>query len=201
VEQKDLDELLSQVFASGLLGPDIHQQLILTPVEMREGTTRDVTVRRHVKRGMVWVSVEEKLAVKVPPGVRNGQVLRLAGKGNEQANKPTGNLLLKLVRSTPVDDEVSASVPWPRWIWAAAAAVILGVVVGVWIHLSSEHADLAPLGAPCVRKADCRTGVCWTSARTSAICSRYCRSDADCPDNMTCPTDLPSDFLACEPRH
>jgi molecular chaperone DnaJ len=40
------------------------------------------------------VSRAERITVVVPAGIQNGQILRLAGKGDELAGKPTGHLYL-----------------------------------------------------------------------------------------------------------
>src|SRR6185503_21134061 len=38
----------------------------------------------------------DKLAVVVPAGIQHGQILRLAGKGDELAGKPTGHLYVAI---------------------------------------------------------------------------------------------------------
>lgn len=49
----------------------------------------------------------EKLSVTVPPGIEHGQMLRIAGKGNELAGKPPGHLYVSIV----IEGHESASGP------------------------------------------------------------------------------------------
>jgi len=66
---------------------DLTYTLCLRREEVVSPTTKDLSFRRNGKM--------EKLGVKIPPGVRDGTLLRLRGMGKSQAGK-AGDLYLKI---------------------------------------------------------------------------------------------------------
>ena len=68
-------------------GSDIHDHLYLEPQQALSGGPYAYFLRRQSK----------KIVVKIPPGIRNGQSIRLAGLGQDGKNGGlTGDLLLKV---------------------------------------------------------------------------------------------------------
>jgi len=68
-------------------GADIHEDLYLDPRQALQGGPYAYYLRRKSK----------KLVVKIPPGIRNGQSIRLAGMGaSGKAGGNAGDLLLKV---------------------------------------------------------------------------------------------------------
>lgn len=71
-------------------GADLETDIMVTLEEAIHGSTRQVSVRRDG-------GVTEKYQVRIPPGVRQGQRIRLAGKGEAGvAGGPSGNLYLRV---------------------------------------------------------------------------------------------------------
>ncbi|MBN1654631.1 MAG: DnaJ domain-containing protein [Deltaproteobacteria bacterium] len=78
----------------------------------------------------------EEIKVKIPPGVTNGQILRLAGKGGPgSGNAPSGDLYIEL-RITPhklfeVDGkDIYLSLPISPWEAALGATISVPVLAG-----------------------------------------------------------------------
>jgi hypothetical protein len=83
----------------------------------------------------------ERLQVQIPEGVEQGQVLRLRGKGNVQADGATGDLYLVLeLRGLPTRQTVPASTPLhaavsgPHWLLWTALAVVIAASVWLSFH-------------------------------------------------------------------
>lgn len=73
-------------------GRDIESEILVTLSEVLHGSTR--TLRLHGPDEQV----QQTLQVKIPPGVRQGQLIRLSGKGEEGlAGGTNGNLYLLVV--------------------------------------------------------------------------------------------------------
>jgi hypothetical protein len=69
-------------------GADLYGRIRITPREAREGTRKLVNVPWGVHRRL--------LRVQVPPGVREGSVLRLAGLGRRREDGRAGDLRLEV---------------------------------------------------------------------------------------------------------
>ncbi len=76
-------------------GQDIEADILVTLDEIVHGSTRTINLQRTDPR--TGQSVMQTLRVKIPPGVRQSQLIRLAGKGQEgiAAGEP-GNLYLRV---------------------------------------------------------------------------------------------------------
>jgi curved DNA-binding protein len=76
-------------------GLDIEGDILVTLDEILHGSTRTIHLQRTDPR--TGQSVMQTLRVKIPPGVREAQLIRLAGKGQEGiGGGDSGNLYLRV---------------------------------------------------------------------------------------------------------
>jgi curved DNA-binding protein len=76
-------------------GQDIEGDILVTLDEVMHGSSRTIRLQRTDPR--TGQSTVQTLRVKVPPGVREGQLIRLAGKGQEGVGGgEPGNLYLRV---------------------------------------------------------------------------------------------------------
>ncbi len=76
-------------------GQDIEGDVLVTLDEALHGSTRTIRLQRTDPR--TGASTVQTLRVKIPPGVREGQLIRLAGKGQEgMGGGDAGNLYLRV---------------------------------------------------------------------------------------------------------
>jgi curved DNA-binding protein len=76
-------------------GQDIEGDILVTLDEILHGSTRTIRLQRADPR--TGQSVMQTLRVKIPPGVRESQLIRLAGKGQEGiGGGDSGNLYLRV---------------------------------------------------------------------------------------------------------
>lgn len=82
-------------------GQDIESEILVTLDEALHGSTRKLRLQRNEQQP------EQILQVKIPPGVREGQLIRLSGKGHEGiAGGDSGNLYLRVVLAQHPDFRV-----------------------------------------------------------------------------------------------
>lgn len=82
-------------------GQDIESEILVTLSEALHGSTRTLRLQRTDQQS------EQILQVKIPPGVREGQLIRLSGKGQEgTAGGASGNLYLRVVLAKHPDFRV-----------------------------------------------------------------------------------------------
>ncbi len=77
--------------------PHVEEELPVSLAEVAQGGRRALTMRVPAPDGSVR---QRRLQVTIPPGVRDGQRLRVAGEGPVRADGSRGDLLLR-VRLTP----------------------------------------------------------------------------------------------------
>ncbi len=76
-------------------GQDIEGDILVTLDEILHGSTRTIRLQRTDPR--TGQSTSQTLRVKIPPGVREAQLIRLAGKGQEGlGGGDSGNLYLRV---------------------------------------------------------------------------------------------------------
>jgi curved DNA-binding protein len=76
-------------------GQDIEGDILVTLDEVLHGSTRTIRLQRTDPR--TGQSTMQTLRVKIPPGVREAQLIRLAGKGQEgSGGGESGNLYLRV---------------------------------------------------------------------------------------------------------
>ena len=76
-------------------GQDVEGDVLVTLNEVLHGSTRTISLRRSDPR--TGQSIMQTLCVKIPPGVRESQLIRLAGKGQEGlGGGDPGNLYLRV---------------------------------------------------------------------------------------------------------
>ncbi|MBI3975355.1 MAG: J domain-containing protein, partial [Armatimonadetes bacterium] len=126
----DLGEFFESLFGRGArtpgrtvsarprAGEDLEQEIQVSLEEAYRGGTREFVVDMPDAGGK---PTRERLEVKVPPGVRDGQTLKVAGKGHPGiSGGPRGDLRLK-VKMLPHSryerrgDDIYADVPVPLW--------------------------------------------------------------------------------------
>ncbi len=82
-------------------GQDIESEILVTLSEALHGSTRKLRLQRHEQQS------EQTLQVKIPPGVREGQLIRLSGKGQEGiGGGGSGDLYLRVVLAKHPDFRV-----------------------------------------------------------------------------------------------
>lgn len=95
----DLDDLFANVFGGAphgarprmRRGPDLSARVTLDFLTATRGGIHSLELLRPLANGDTKPS---RVQVRIPPGVRNGGRIRLAGKGGESPNGPAGDLLL-----------------------------------------------------------------------------------------------------------
>jgi curved DNA-binding protein len=86
-------------------GQDIESDILVTLAEVLHGSTRMLRLQRNDPRP--GQSAIQTLEVKIPPGIREGQLIRLAGKGQEGiAGGNSGDLFLRVVLAKHPDFRV-----------------------------------------------------------------------------------------------
>lgn len=88
------------------MGRDIQADIMVTLEEALHGSTRKVTLKRKNKSG----GDKESYSVKIPPGVREGQRIRMAGQGEAGVGGgAAGDLFLNVRLERHPDFEVDGS--------------------------------------------------------------------------------------------
>jgi len=106
----DLDDLLGGAFGRGrgrstrrrrpTRGPDLNASISLDFLDAARGGEQPVSIARPTADG---TAVQERLTVRIPPGVADGGRIRLAGKGGTIEGVPPGDLYLDVrVRPHPI---------------------------------------------------------------------------------------------------
>jgi curved DNA-binding protein len=89
-------------------GQDVEGDILVMLDEVLHGSTRDVQLQRTDPR--TGQSTTQTLRVKIPAGVREGQLVRLVGKGRDGvAGGEPGNLYLRVKLGTHPDLRVEGS--------------------------------------------------------------------------------------------
>jgi len=109
----------------GVRGGDVEAEISLTLEEAHHGTTRRLTLHSG-----------KSVEVKIPPGVRDGSVIRLAGQGDQGLSGRPGDLYLK-VRLQPhgiytvSGDDVYVEIPVTPWEAVLGAKVEVPTLDGL----------------------------------------------------------------------
>ncbi|WP_153111256.1 DnaJ C-terminal domain-containing protein [Propionivibrio limicola] len=158
-EAADFSDFFSQLFgqmggqfrphrdASRRRGEDHHAKVLLDIEDAFLGATRQISLRVPTIDAQGHVSLETRtLNVKIPAGVREGQVIRLAGQGAPGLNGALSGDLLLEVHFRPHErlraEGRNLHLDLPVTPWEAA----LGAVVGV--DLPGSHLNVrVPAGA------------------------------------------------------
>ncbi|GGY19994.1 DnaJ C-terminal domain-containing protein [Paludibacterium paludis] len=131
-EAADFSDFFTELFGGGMRarGEDLHARVLLDIGDSFTGAHRQISLPlpHEDERGRTVIA-QRTLNVRIPKGVREGQVIRLAGQGAPgTGGAPPGDLLLE-VRFTPhpqyrLDDrDLYLSLPVAPWE-AALGAVI-----------------------------------------------------------------------------
>ncbi len=136
-------------------GSDVEAEIQLTLEEAHRGVTRTITFEAAERcpdcggsgvkdnrpcptcRGAGYVRRPKSLEVSIPPGVRDGSVIRLAGQGEPgTGNAPAGDLFLRVrLKPHPLfrlvgDDDVEVELPVAPWEAALGAKVNVPTLEG-----------------------------------------------------------------------
>lgn len=140
LDPDDFEALFGEMFGRGrgagashaydLRGDDHHAKVVLELEDLFRGGPRTVTLRspRVGPDGRATL-VERTLEVKIPPGLRPGQSIRLAGQGGAgSGGAPAGDLLLQVQvkphpRFTVYGSDLSADLPVAPWEAALGGVV------------------------------------------------------------------------------
>ena len=118
-------------------GQDVEGDILVTLDEVLQGSIRTVRQKRTDPR--TGETATQTLRVKIPPGVREGQLIRLAGKGHESTGSgPAGHLYLRVIYARHPDFRVQGDnlyhdlelSPWEA-------------VLGATIHAPTLHGTVA----------------------------------------------------------
>jgi DnaJ-class molecular chaperone len=99
-------------------GEDLEQEIGVSLEEAYSGGMREFVIDVPDDKGQMK---RERIEVKIPPGIQDGQRLRVAGKGHPGVNSgPRGDLYLKVKllphpRFERKGDDLYADVPVPVW--------------------------------------------------------------------------------------
>lgn len=129
-------------------GEDHHAKIVLDLADAWRGTTRQVTLRSPQLDDHGHVTLAERtLDVKIPAGVRPGQLIRLAGQGSPgRGGAPAGDLFLEVHFRPQPGFELDGGrliAELPVAPWEAA----LGAVVPVQLPDGSSLQVRVPAGA------------------------------------------------------
>lgn len=129
-------------------GDDHHAKILLDLEDAWRGATRQVSLRSPQFDAQGRVALAERtLDVKIPPGVKPGQMIRLAGQGGAgHGGAPAGDLFLEVaIRPHPRFrlDGTTLVAELPLAPWEAA----LGTVVPVTLPDGSTLRVRVPVGA------------------------------------------------------
>ncbi|MDB5730769.1 MAG: molecular chaperone DnaJ [Variovorax sp.] len=122
---------------ASMRGGDHHAKIELEVLDAYQGAERTITLRgaRLDKDGHV-VNEERNLQVKIPKGVREGQLIRLAGQGSPgSGGAPAGDLFLEVQFRTggrwrAEGRDVYQRVPVAPWEAALGAVIEVGTPTG-----------------------------------------------------------------------
>lgn len=113
-------------------GEDHHAKVLLDLEVAFDGATQQISLRAPEVDAQGHVALKTRtLNVKIPQGVREGQVIRLAGQGAPgMGGAPAGDLLLEIhfkphARFAPVGRDLHLKLPVAPW--EAALGAIIGV--------------------------------------------------------------------------
>ncbi len=96
-------------------GQDIEADILVTLDEILHGSTRTIRLQRADPR--TGQSVMQTLQARIPAGVREAQLIRLAGKGQEGiGGGDSGNLYLRVKLAQHPDFRVRAQTSTTTWI-------------------------------------------------------------------------------------
>lgn len=129
-------------------GRDHHARIAIDLEDAFHGATRQISLREPQIGADGRVALHERvLSVKIPPGVREGQQIRLAGQGEPGAGGERGDLFLEVVfnphpRYRVQGRDLSLVLPVAPWEAALGAAVEVATPAGtVELNVPAGSAD------------------------------------------------------------
>ena len=110
-----------------LRGDDVHIEIELRSFEAEEGTRRVVGFRTR-SAGPDAAETERRVRLRIPPGIEDGALLRVAGEGNEVGpDAVPGDLLVRVRVLPPPEDR--------RWVRYLAFALLLVAIAALVLYL------------------------------------------------------------------
>ncbi len=96
-------------------GADIHEKIGLSPLEARKGGQHPYVLKKRSAR----------LLVNIPPGVREGQSIRLAGMGEEgKGGGKKGDLYLRVKINKPLMDKLKILLSNLKLAWRSRSIIL-----------------------------------------------------------------------------
>jgi curved DNA-binding protein len=110
-----------------LRGNDVHMEIELRSFEAEEGTRRVVSFRAR-SAGPEAAETDRRVRLRIPPGIEDGALLRVAGEGNEVGpDAVPGDLLVRVHVLPPPEDR--------RWVRYLAFALLLVAIAALVLYL------------------------------------------------------------------
>ncbi len=147
-EQEDFGDFFSDIFGGGgrqekqwggfrqSAGRTVEADLEVSLDELVNGASKTISWSSMERTGRSLQPKEEKIQLKIPKGLKDGSVIRLAGKGEEgRAGGPAGDLLLRVhVRPNSTFSlkgyDLLTTVPVSPWEAALGAKVAVETLHG-----------------------------------------------------------------------
>lgn len=116
-------------------GVDVEGDILVALDEVLHGSVRSITLQQvHPGDGSVQRSTFQ---VRIPPGVRDGQLIRVAGKGEPGSGGPSGDLYLRVRLAQHPDFKVRDLDLWTDLVLAPWEAVL-----GAAVRVSTLDGDI-----------------------------------------------------------
>ncbi|MBU4612581.1 DnaJ domain-containing protein [Achromobacter sp. GG226] len=133
---------------SSAQGEDQHARIVIDLEDAFAGATREISLRVPVPQPDGRVRLQERvLSVRIPPGIREGQQIRLAGQGLPGISGPPGDLYLEVAfrphsRYHVEGRDLTVTLPVAPWEAALGASVEVPTPAGpVSLTVPANSAD------------------------------------------------------------
>lgn len=146
-------------------GSDVEADIMVTLEEVLKGSTRQISFQRNHADGSP--GEKETYQVKIPPGIREGQLIRLAGRGETGTGKGgSGDLFLRVHYARHPDFRVKDAdlyydlelAPWEAVLGSKVTVNTLDGALSIKIPTNSQGSQTLRLRGQGLPKADGNRG-------------------------------------------